>query len=180
MSEINLKKYVPELISDIKEFKALYDVNSKELNDINSEIVDIFNQTRISTATWGLVYWEYVFGIPTDLKLSYEERRQALIARKTGQGTTTVQKIKDVAKSYTGGEVEIIENFSDYSFVIKFVSQKGIPTNIDLFKNTIDNIKPAHLDYTIEFLYNVWNFLSENNSTWDENKTRTWNQIKNI
>lgn len=175
---IDLKIYVPELLKEIKEFSALYEVDNKELNDILTEIYDIFSQCRIKTATWGLVYWEELFGITTDLSLSYEERREALIARKTGHGTATISKIKDIARSFTGGEIEVIENSADYSFVIKFISQKGIPSNLEAFKDAIDKIKPSHLAYTLQFLYNTWGMLKNNNRTWGSVSDKTWDEIR--
>ena len=48
---IDLKKYVPDYLKEIKEFSALYDVSSYEFNKILDEFNDIFLQTRISTTT---------------------------------------------------------------------------------------------------------------------------------
>ena len=110
---IDLNIYVPELLKEIKEFSALYGVNNQELNEVLNEIYDIFSQCRIKTATWGLVYWEELFGIKTDLSLSYEERREVLIARKTGHGIATISKLKDIARSFTGCEEAVIENNCD-------------------------------------------------------------------
>ena len=175
---VDLKKYVPKFVSEINEFSALYDISSAEFNELYSEFEDIFAQTRINTATWGLSYWEYIYGLESNSNLPIDERRQALIARKIGQGTTTIQKIKEVARSYTGGEVDIIENPSDYSFIIKFISQKGIPQNIELFKSTIDSIKPAHLAYTLQYLYNTWGMVKKDNYTWEYYSNQTWDEIK--
>lgn len=176
---IDLKKYVPDYLKEIKEFSALYDVSSYELNKILDEFNDIFLQTRISTATWGLDFWEEIFGLTINHNLPIEERRQALIAKKIGQGTTTVQRIKEVAKSYTGGTVEVIENPSDYSFIVKFTDVKGIPTNVELLKNSIETIKPAHLAYTIQYFYNAWSMLkTTENRTWGYYSSKTWEEVK--
>ena len=35
------------------------------------------------------------------------------------------------------------------------MSQKGRPKNLDDFKSAIDEIKPAHLAYILEFIFNT-------------------------
>ena len=112
------------------------------------------------------------------MSLSYEERREVLIARKTGHGTATISKLKDIAQSFTGGEIEVIENSADYSFVIKNISKKGIPSNLEAFKDAIDKIKPSHLTYTLQFLYNTWGMLKNKNRTWGSVSDKTWEEIR--
>ena len=40
-------------------------------------------------------------------------------------------------------------------FKLKFISQKGRPKNLEDFKSAMDEIKPAHLAYILEFMYNT-------------------------
>ena len=63
--------------------------------------------------------------------------------------------IKDTALAFDCGEVEITEMYNDYAFKLKFVSEKGRPKNLDDFKKAIDENKPAHLDYILEFIFNT-------------------------
>ena len=86
--------------------------------------------------------------------------------------------INNTAEAFRGGEVDIIENFEDYSFIVKFVGVKGIPQNITLFKQMIEEIKPAHLSYELAFTYTTWGMIQEKNMLWDDVKTNTWNEIR--
>ena len=61
--------------------------------------------------------------------------------------------LKDTALAFECGEVEVTEMYNDYIFKLKFISQKGRPKNLDDFKNAIDEIKPAHLAYILEFMF---------------------------
>lgn len=90
---INLSAFVPDFISEIEEIKSVYAVEGEELGLLEKEIKDILNQFRVDTATWGLDIWEKIYGIETDLSLTYEERREIVKAKIRGQGTTTIANI---------------------------------------------------------------------------------------
>ena len=175
---IDLSKYVPKNVSEIKEFKALYDVCSKEIETLIEEANFIFEQIHINSSTLSLKMWEEIFNITPDFNSTIEERKEYLLSHKIGIGTTTKEKIKEVIGIYTNGNCEVIENFSDYSFTIKFTDIKGIPSNMDLVKKTIEAIKPAHLNYDIQYLFNVWNFVINEKKTWNDYASNTWDEIK--
>ncbi|MFL0165584.1 YmfQ family protein [Candidatus Clostridium helianthi] len=176
--KIDLTKYVPPFVIEIPEMKASYDVQGTELGGFLYYSDDVKKQLHIDTATWGLVYWEERYGIETNLDLSYEQRREMVKAKKRGQGTTTMQMIKNVAEVFSGGEVNVIENTGPYIFTIQFVGVKGIPHNMQAFINMLEDIKPAHLGYEFKYTYTVWNFLKEKKLTWNNSKAKTWNQLK--
>ncbi|ABR33109.1 YmfQ family protein [Clostridium beijerinckii] len=174
----DLMRYMPDYYITSKVMKELEHSNSLELGRLNYKIKDIKNQLWIDTATWGLTYWENEYGIETNLSLGYEQRREVLKAKKRGQGTTTKQMIKNVAETFSGGEVNIIQDNPNYAFVVQFVGVKGIPKNMQLFKDMLENIKPAHLGYTIKYTYTVWNVLKENKLTCNNAKLKTWDELK--
>ena len=84
--------------------------------------------------------------------------------------------IENAAKSYSNGEVQVIENAADYSFKVKFVGTKGIPANIADLTLTINEIKPAHLAFTFEYTYNTWNDIA--GMTWGGASAYTWEQLR--
>jgi hypothetical protein len=176
--KVDLTKYVPTFISEISEMKAIYDVQGTELGSLLYYLDDILKQFFIDTATWGLIYLEDEYGIETNLDMSYEDRRTVIKAKKRGQGTTTKEMIKNVAESFSGGEVNIIEDNANYSFKVKFIGIKGIPKNMESFKNMLEDIKPAHLGYVFEYTYTVWNVLKEKNLTWTNSIIKTWDELK--
>lgn len=149
-----------------------------ELGSLLYYVDDVKKQLHIDTATWGLIYWEERYGIETNLGLSYEQRRESVKAKKSGQGTTSIVMIKRVAENFSGGEVNVIEHDDDYYFTVQFIGVKGIPRNMEAFKNMLDDIKPAHLEYVFQYSYTVWNVLKEKNLTVNNVKTKTWDQLK--
>lgn len=139
-------------------------------------IPDFLSQLFIKTATWGLDYWEKELGLVTNRSHSYIRRREIIMAKLRGSGTSTKERIKSVAEAFSGGEVEVIEYNSEYRFEVKFIGVLGIPPNMAGFLAMLEEIKPAHLGYSISYTYTVWDMLMP--LVWNEAKTRTWSQIR--
>ena len=173
MGDINLLDYLPSFYHNSNIVKSFIDSNSIEANILKDYVEDLNNNLYVKTATWGLDLFEEELGLTTDKSISYEERRERILAKKRGNGTTTKAMIKNTAEAFSGGEVEVIENFNDYSFVVKFVGVKGIPKNLTLFKNMIEEIKPAHLNYELAFTYTVWSMVMATDNTWNDFSSKT-------
>ena len=88
---------------------------------------------------------------------SLQDRKYRIIYTLLSKNIFTPQVLKEQAKIFTNGEIEVVEDYGNYSFTIKFTSVVGIPQNLDNFKNFIYINKPAHLNFSIEFRYNTHN-----------------------
>lgn len=150
-----LINYLPEQLHNsktVQEFQGALNTSNDELNLAQR---DLLNQLFVDTATWGLVRWEKYVGLQTDLNKDYEFRRSRIKSKLRGSGTTTKQMIKNVAESFSNGEVDILEDFGNYLVKIKFVGSIGIPPNVNDLADTIEEIKPAHLAYEFIYVYNT-------------------------
>jgi hypothetical protein len=175
--ETDLLDYLPSFYYNSDIVKAFVESNSIEVDTLKAYVDDLVKNLYVKTATWGLDLFEEELGLVTDKSISYEERRERILAKKRGNGTTTKAMIKNTAEAFSGGEVEVIENFNDYSFVVKFVGVKGIPKNLTLFKNMIEEIKPAHLNYELAFTYTVWSMIMAKSNSWDDFNNKTWVEL---
>ena len=86
--------------------------------------------------------------------------------------------IEDVSRSYSNGEVEVIEDNGNSRFVVRFVGTLGIPGNMTDLKLTIEEIKPAHLMVEYEYIYNTWENVGK--LTWNEASAYTWEEIRTV
>ena len=175
--ETDLLEYLPSFYHNSDVIKSFMESNSIEVDTLKAYIEDLSKNLYVKTATWGLDLFEDELGLVTDKSVSYEERRERILAKKRGNGTTTKAMIKNTAEAFSGGEVEVIENFNDYSFVVKFVGVKGIPKNLALFKNMLEEIKPAHLNYELAFTYTVWSMIMAKSNLWNDFKNKTWVEL---
>ncbi len=184
LSDEEIKPFIPELMKYLPLYynrklglmSNVQDSISEEVGRVNYFNEDLIEQTFVKSATWGLDIWEKDLGIETDISKTYEARREAITAKLRGSGTVTAQMLKNTALSFTNAEIEVIENHDDYSFVIKFVGIKGIPPNMPDFIEMVENIKPAHLDYSIEYIFSWWDNIKH--LTWNQANTHTWNEIR--
>lgn len=175
-SYIDISRYVPQFVADFREMGAVYRTEGYELGTLQNTLRDQADQCFVKTATWGLLLWEKEYGIKTNLSLSYEQRREIILAKMRGQGTTTVEMIRNVAIAFSGGEVEVIEDNPHYHFTVRFVGLYGIPRNMQAFISMLEEIKPAHLGYSFEYRFVIWNELRPYD--WDEMKPYTWDGIR--
>jgi len=149
---------MPKYYRDIFEIEELQNVIDLQLDDLDIMSNEVLKQFFIYTATWSLPIWERIFGLTVgDTTINLKERRENVISKLRSYGTTTKDMIVRVAKAFTNGEIEVIEDNPNYSFTIKFTSIVGIPDNLDNFKKVVSTIKPAHLNFNVEFRYNTHN-----------------------
>lgn len=173
----DLMRYLPWYYHESPEMLKLQGVLAEDAGALrNYAIPDLLKQFFIETATWGLDLWEYELGLTADRSNSYVRRREIVKARLRGSGTSTKERIKNVAEAFSGGEVDVIEYNDEYRFEVKFIGVLGIPPNMAGFLAVLDEIKPAHLGYSISYTYTVWNMLLP--IDWREAGTRTWSQLR--
>lgn len=175
---VDLARYAPPFLAELREMVEIYRTQGYEVGQLEHDLRDLLDQCFIPIATWGLTRWENVYGVTTNLSLSYEQRREILMAKIRGQGTTTKKMIEDTAAAFSGGEVKVIEDNPSHLFIIQFVGIKGIPRNMQAFIAMLEDIKPAHLVYRFEYRYTVWNELKA--YTWDHLKTMTWDDVRTL
>jgi uncharacterized protein YmfQ (DUF2313 family) len=158
----DLMKYLPKYYYTSKVMQNVQKANAIELGLYDYKLDDILDQLLIDTATWGLAYWEKEYGLETNLTYDYEMRREIVRAKKRGKGTTTIAMIKNTAEAFSGGEAEVIPHNSEYYFVVHFIGIKGIPRNMQAFKDMLETIKPAHLGVEFQFTYNTYGDIRDN------------------
>ncbi|WP_019241522.1 MULTISPECIES: putative phage tail protein [Bacillus] len=177
----SMRYYVPRYYDDVREVEGMFDAEAKAIKQLNDDIADMLAQYSIETATWGLAYWERLVGMPTDVSKPVDQRRSVVRSKLRGVGTVTVGLIKNVAESYNNGEVEVIEQSADYTIMIKFVSNYGVPPNLADIQNALREIIPAHLALNFEFKFVLYSKIKQDYASYGALKAtnKTYSQILN-
>lgn len=152
---MDLMDLLPDYYRGNMTMEELQGILTADINDLASALDETIDQCFVNTATNLLSRHEKIYGLQVDVSKSNEFRRERIRAKIRGIGTVTKQMIVNVAKSYSNGEVEVIEDPANYSFKVRFVGTVGIPANMADLTLTIEEIKPAHLSYTFEYTYNT-------------------------
>lgn len=163
-----LLDYVPPYYAELLESSEILSAENAEIARLNANINDLLAQFNVATATWGLREWERIVGVKTDTSKTLGERRSVVIAKLRGAGVVTKAHVENVAESFRGGDVEVIEKYAEYTVVIKFVSDYGVPTNIDDLTDILREIIPAHLAIEYEFKFVTYNMLKGAYATYDD------------
>lgn len=144
ISKIARNSLIKDLFNSIK---IQADIGKSDIGQYNTYafIVDS-NEETISR-------WEKFMELKPVDNYSLEDRIERVIYTIQAKGIFTPSFLKEQAKIFTNGEIDIIENFNDYHFIISFTSVIGIPPNMDNFKEMVDLNKPAHLTYEIKYRY---------------------------
>ena len=156
--------------------KPIQDSFTVEANLMNDKVEKTLEQFYVDSATYGLDYWEKMLGISKNNN-DIQTRRENIKAKMRSRGTTTVSVIKNICEAYSNGEVDIIVNHSDYSFVIDFIGSIGIPRAFAELDKTINEIKPCHLAHSYRFNYNTHSNLA--NYTHEQLANYTHDEMRN-
>ena len=150
MSLLNL---LPEYYQNSPEVVALQSAVGFEVDRAKAAKQDLFEQLNVDTSTWGLDLWENAFGIKSDISKSLTERRNRVKSKMRARGVTTVDVIRKVAASFADdtAEVDVIEHNPEYRFIVRYVETLGRPPDYRGLVEAVEEIKPAHLAWGVEF-----------------------------
>ena len=148
-----------------------------EFNRLQNETELTENQFFVLLSDRDIEKHERDVGLEPDADADIETRRGRILAKLRGTGTVTKGMMKNVAKSFVNGEIEIIEHPSAYSFVVKFTSRTGIPYNLSDIQAMIEEIKPAHLAVEYIFTYRLWQDILSLIADWDAARAHTWDWL---
>lgn len=176
VAPVDLLAYLPDYLHDYKDFQDLMSAQGEELGWLAHRADDLLAQFYVDTATWGLSRWETELGMTVDPTKPMARRREQIKAKLRGSGTTTRAMIVNAASVFSGGEVEVIEHPEEHRFVVKFVGVLGIPPNMPGFIALLEQIKPAHLAYSLAYTYTTWSDLVA--MTWTAAAEQTWAELR--
>jgi len=145
-----LIEYLPSFMQNSNIYKSIFEADEVEIIEFEDAIEDLEKQLNIDTATWALEIYEKDLGIETDSAKPYSERREVVKSKERGTGKVDADLIKKVADAYANGDADVT---FDGTVNITFTSVYGTPENISDLEKVIKEIKPAHLDYILIYLY---------------------------
>lgn len=154
-------------------FNALKNENEKivvSINDLNKFILFSLESEKI------VKQWEIYLNLPDMPNWSLQDRRERIIYTINSNEICTVDFLKRQAMVFTNGEIDVIEDFANYHFVIQFTNMLGVPPNIENFREMVNVNKPAHLTYEIKYRYRTWGEVKP--FIWENLNKYTWTEIR--
>ena len=173
----DLSTYLPNYYQKSIVMKEVFKGLNLGCDTALNDVIDTGNQFFVVLTDREIWRHEQDLGIAIESDLSDEIRRGRILSRLRGTGTVTKAMIHNVANSFVNGDIDIIELPNDYTFIVKFVSQVGIPPNIIDLQTSIETLKPAHLAVEYLFLYNTCMVIKT--LTCANIKTKTCSEVLN-
>lgn len=148
-NELEMLKRLQPFMQKSAVYLELFKAQAEKLHASDALVEDLRNQLDVNTATWGLDLYEKELGYVG--MGTYTERRSLIKSKWRGLGKFDAALIKVVAKAYQNGSVE--PGFSASVINVKYTDIGGVPSNFLAFEAVLEELKPAHLALTFEFLY---------------------------
>lgn len=129
--------------------KWLFEVMGSEWDEARQLIESLRMQCYAEQCTWGMRYWEERYGIDVDETKDLEERRAAVLRKRTRQNAMAPASLESVLEALTGRDVAIDEEYSLYKFCISFGEGKQV-IDYKAVIERVDTSKPSHLEYSFK------------------------------
>lgn len=141
--------------ADAVTLRAFLKALGRQFDDLNSATQDNQNQIFVQLATWDLSTYESELAIKLVDGGTDSERRNNIMAKmRAGQGATPAA-LQNILSAY-GYATQILEDFANYQFTIKFTDFKGIPPNMGDLQALLTSMTPAHLKTLYAYEYYVF------------------------
>lgn len=143
---------LPFFYEECPKTNTIQDGLSSEINNLYSKVEGTINQLYVNSTTWALSEWEKFAGIKkTDGTI--EQRRSRVASKLKAKGTTTLEVMKSLCKSYSE-DIRVTEIYNEYKILLELIITKDedIPKTYDFanMNEAIWEIKPAHLAHEID------------------------------
>lgn len=138
--------YISPIYEQSVIMKAVMEAIGAEWDDVDRLTDEVFAQLFPQTATWGIVYWERLVGIPENDSLSIEQRRARVLTRMQTRWPMTKERMERLVRTFSEDKQAFIREFFDqYRFEVVFSLTQ--PVDLRTVYEILEEAKPAHLGY---------------------------------
>ena len=140
--------YISPIYEQSTIMQAVMEAIGAEWDDIDRLTDEVFAQLFPQTATWGIVYWERLVGIPRNDSLSIEQRRERVLTRMQTRWPMTKERMEQIVRTFSQDKQAFIREFFDqYRFEVLFNLTQSV--DLETVYEIIEEAKPAHLSYSL-------------------------------
>ena len=140
--------YISPIYEQSVIMQAVMEAIGAEWDDIDRLTDEVFAQLFPQTATWGIVYWERLVGIPRNDSLSIERRRERVLTRMQTRWPMTKERMEQLVRTFSQDKQAFIREFFDqYHFEVLFNLTQSV--DLEAVYEIIEEAKPAHLSYSL-------------------------------
>ena len=143
---------LPFFYEECPKTNTIQDGLSSEINNLYSKVEGTIDQLYVNSATWALNEWEKFADIKKT-EGTIEQRRARVASKLKAKGTTTLEVMKSLCKSYVE-DLRVTEIYNEYKILLELITTKenDIPKTYNFadMNEAIWEIKPAHLNHEMD------------------------------
>lgn len=174
--EISLLEYLPGVLQEVEEFKALAVAENPEAVSIWEELENVLDDQFVNESTLnGVKRWESILGIKALDTDALSDRKFRILSRMNEQLPYTYKNL-DAQLALLCGEngYKLILDNSIYALTVKVaLTAKKKFTGVG---NLLDRVVPCNIVISLLLLYNQ--YLTLEQYTWQHLEQYTWEQLR--
>lgn len=148
--------YMPVYYKDLREATAIIQTEANEITRMRAQLNKVFDNFFIVSSEPMLDRWESLLNL-TPGSRDLNARRQRIMAKLQGAGTSTLGAIKKVVEAFY--QCKVSEKNRENTIDIMLTSCRGMPRNFPDIVAAVNEIIPAHLSVRYVFSYVPWEEL---------------------
>src|SRR5690606_22968166 len=140
--------YISPIYEQSVIMQAVMEAIGAEWDDVDRLTDEVLAQLFPQTATWGIMYWEWLLGIPPNDSIPIEQRRVRVLTRMQTRWPMTRERMEQLVRTFSQDKQAFIREFFDqYRFEVVFSLTQ--PVDLGTVYEIIEEAKPAHLGYSL-------------------------------
>jgi hypothetical protein len=168
---MNIEEYLPQVLKEIYEFRAVASAENKALAALRSETKHIGGELFIQTAEdVGLEKWEEALSLEVDDEDTAELRRMRILSELSGG----MERLEAVLDSLVGsGNYTVSLYWTELRLVCRLSLSSG--EMLEVVRARLEKLLPLNLVFDCLLMYRTWNLARD--YTWDEVREISWVEI---
>ncbi len=173
---IDLKEYLPDVLRDVTEMKAIMESETPEVQALWQACEDCMNDQFISEATeYGIARREKMLDITPFATDTLDDRRFRLLTRYAESIPYTRRGLASMLESLCG-ENGYTLNILTSEFTVSVKVALTAKKQEDSIRELLERVVPYNMVFTVELLYNTWEKAGR--YIWSAVSLRTWKDLK--
>ena len=178
---MNLIKYMPPFLKEVREFKEIFGAEDIQIEKLNNQINSMLREVIVKTAEdYGLRRYEKIYGITRPAE-TLEARRMAILLKMNNRVAYTYKWLIQTLNEAIGAEnYKIITDFNNYKMNIEIAL--NYTEAAELLKNDLVKQMPANieLDYRLTSKINYISGAIISQQTYMFLNTEKMEEIENV
>lgn len=173
---INLEEYLPDILKDVREMRAIMQAETPEIQAIWQACEDCMNDQFITEATEnGVTRREKMLSIIPPATDTLDDRKLRLLSRYNENIPYTRKMLIGMLESLCGPNGYTLQILTS-TFTVNVKVELTVKKQEEIVRDSLERILPYNMVFTVELIYNTWAKVKP--YTWAALNALRWKEIK--